>query len=84
MATLYDLFQRQVEAGDAIILKNVEAQPMVVHDISEIAVNPGPGAPPMRTIKVLVEITVMQPFDKPFIDAYLVKKGEKKLTGAIN
>ena len=80
MATLYDLFQRQVEAGDAIILKNVEAQPLVVTEIGEIAVHPGPGAPPMRVVKVTVEITVMQPFDKPFIDAYLIKKGEKKLS----
>jgi hypothetical protein len=78
MATLYDLFQRQIEAGDAIILKNSEAQPVVVVEVGELAVHPGPGAPPMRVVKLLVDITVMQPFDKPFIDAYLVKKGEKK------
>jgi hypothetical protein len=84
LATIYDLFQRQCEAGDAIVLKNIEAQPFVITEIGEIAVNPGPGAPPMRVIKVTAQITVMQPFDKPFIDAYLVKKGEKVLAGVVN
>jgi hypothetical protein len=80
LATLYDIFQRQVEAGDAIILKNLEAQPVIIVEIGELAIQPGPGAPPMRVVKMLVDVTLMIPMEQPVIPAYLVKKGEKKIS----
>lgn len=73
---LFDLYQRQIEEGDEIVLLDGSVRPFTVVDAGSVLQGQG-----VRLVKMQCNLTLPLPPEVQGITALIVKKAEKKISG---
>lgn len=73
---LFDVYGRQIEAGDEIILLDGGIRPFVVVDAGSVLQGKG-----VRIVKMQCNMDLPLPPEVQGITALIVKKAEKKISG---
>lgn len=74
---LFDLYGREIEPGDEVILLDGSVRPFEVIDTGSILHGKG-----VRVVKMQCNLTLPLPAEVQGITALIVKKGEKKVASA--